>query len=148
MNLPFGITLSLTDSLISFGLFLVVCIPTVMVHEGLHGLFFWIYTGKVEFGFKLWAGVGPVAYATSPGSIMSKWKMIVVLLIPQIFTTVLLVLSGLVLFSNLVRMELLSMAAFNLGGGSFDLYFVYLLLKEKSRVFVQDTMTGMKLYKG
>lgn len=153
MGLPFGIdaptfiSSAIIDGFIRIGLWLVVCVFATILHEGLHGLFFWRFTGKVKFGFKLWSETGPIAYATSLNSILSKHRMMMVTIAPQILTIVLLMLIGLVGLPNLLRYGLLNMAAFNLGGGCFDLYFIFLVLKEKGKIFVEDTMTGVVLYK-
>ena len=153
LMLPFADIPAFTGSkiagdLLRIGMILVAAAVATILHEGLHGLFFWRYTGKVKFGYRLWSKVGTVFYATSPNSILPKNRMMVVGIAPQFLTVLLLTLSGLVLLPNLARYVFQYMAAFNLGGGCFDLYFFFLLMAEKGKIFVEDIMTGMILYKG
>lgn len=136
------------DTLVRVASLLVIATVSIVLHEALHGLFFWTYTGKVKFGFKLWSKIGMMAYATSPNSILSRGRMIMITIAPQILSVVVLLAIGFMGLPNLARHGLLNMVAINLGGGCFDLYFVFLLLKEKGKVLVEDTMTGAILYRG
>lgn len=133
---------------VSICVLLGVVLVGLVLHEGMHGLFFKLYTGKVSFGFKLWSKIGTVFYATSEGSLLPRWKMIMVGLAPQILTVICLSLCGLPMLPNMAKHIMLVLAALNLGGGCFDLYMVYQVAREKGEVFVKDTTTGFVIYRG
>lgn len=60
---------------------LLVFIVTIVVHELIHGFFFWVYGGKPKYGVGL-AYFMPYAYASSPGQRYSLSQMSVVSLSP------------------------------------------------------------------
>jgi hypothetical protein len=124
---------------------LLIIIPMVVIHEGLHGVFFKIWTGKVKFGY-LNTSMGPSFYAASPGSSMKRNRFILLAVAPQLLTLVTFVLSFLTDIRWL-SFSLLSMAAWNLCGGIMDLYVVYVLLKYPKSTHVEDAVTGMKIFK-
>ena len=120
---------------------------TIIVHEGLHGIPIWLFARKVEFGGK-WSSLGPVFYATSAGSKFTKKQFIAILLAPQVLTLTLLVMLVVHRFGFPIGNMLLGCAAVNLGGGCADLYFTGMLLfGYKGKPLVEDTKTGMIVYK-
>jgi len=129
---------------------LLCIVPTlifvVVLHEGMHGSFFWLYTGKAEFGFKLRSPIGPVFWASSPGSLLPRTKVQAVALAPQILTAPAILISALVSMPDTIAHSLLLAAALNLGGGGLDLYFAALLSRYPRTVLVEDLQTGCKIY--
>lgn len=115
------------------------------IHELIHGLFFKVFMpqNKVKFGFKWKSGM---AYATSPGSLYSRGKMLIIGLAPFVFIslglTVALVMGWI---SPIVYTIIASLHA---AGCIGDFYYTYLLLIKfgKGNILVEDTETGLLIY--
>lgn len=121
-------------------------VATIVAHEGLHGLFFWLFTGKAKFGFKLWSSWGPIFWASSPGSLISRRRFQIVALAPQILTIILLPIMVFVPLSSILAYCLLIAAGFNLCGGCFDIYLFFVLRKYPKHFLVQDTLDGALIW--
>lgn len=117
----------------------------ILVHEGLHGLFFKIFGGKVSFGFKMNSVVGPAAYASSP-NLFPRLRFQIVGLAPQILTLASLI-ALIFIDSPDIRYVLILIAMLNLGGGFLDLYLVFWLRKFPNNFLVKDTKEGAIVYK-
>lgn len=123
-------------------------ISAIPIHELAHGLIFYIYTKKVKFGMKWHKYFLFIAYATSPLSILTKRQMILVNLAPQIITVIIFALLPFIGHINgWLPYSLLSFSAMNLGGGCADIYSVFVMVNQKGKIYVEDTMTGMILYR-
>lgn len=111
----------------------------VTVHEGIHGIFFKIFSpnSKVKFGYK--AGM---FYATSPGEIFSRGKFIIIIIMPFVLITAVL----LFMMFTLPHGSYKYFIAFHTGACAGDFYYVYLITKMKNMKFVEDTNVGMTLY--
>lgn len=115
-----------------------------LLHELVHGTFFKLWAGKVEFG----AGItrfGPVFYATSPGALLSRNRVLIVALAPQILTILFLSLRYLPLIEP-VQVVLVLAGAVNLAGGASDFYCVTQVARYPRRLRVEDQPMGMKFY--
>lgn len=129
----------------SFGLAIAVLIiialfiGIIIVHEGIHGLFFKIFqpSAKVKFGFK--AGM---AYATSPGYVYSRIQFLIVILMPFIIITT---IMAIMMFS-LPNPAYKYYIAIHTGACAGDFYYAYLILKHKHLKYALDTEVGMSLY--
>lgn len=129
-----------------FGIAALCVVAVVFSHEGLHGAFFRKFGGKVKFGFKLWTPMGPVFYTTAPGCLFTKAQALMTVLAPQIMTPILL---GVIAFApDVLKRPLLLAGAFNLAGGCFDIYIANWLRVFPADVLIEDTVTGLKVYKG
>lgn len=120
----------------------------IIFHELAHGLAYYLYTGKVKFGIKWRTKLGVVAYAFSPSSILPKSKMIVVALAPQVMTVV--ILAILLLFGQVndwLPYPLLMFAIMNCAGGCGDMYGVWLLLRQKGEIYIEDMGTSQIIYR-
>lgn len=115
----------------------------VILHEGLHGLLFWIWGGKVKFGY-ITSVIGPSFYATSLGRRFPRNKFIVICLLPQVVTLVTIPLS--MFYSGWLGFLILSVGALNFGGAVADFYIVYRLLRTKGNIEVEDKVTGVAIY--
>ena len=125
-----------------------VIVPVIILHELSHGVVFKLYTGIMKFGFKLKTGLGPVFYTTCPKCLMPRNRMILAYLAPQVLTLIALAILAAVKLSSIwLANSLLLFAAFNLAGGCADLFMVYIMTKEKGRIFVEDTGTGAIFYR-
>ena len=129
-------------------LYVLIALPFVMVlHEASHGLLFKVWTGKVKFGAKWITRLGgPIFYATSPNSTLSRDKFIAVALAPQVLTILFFLLSYFS-FQQWFLIGAVAFAATNLGGGCMDLYSIFVLLRFPKSVKVQDSLEGLSIYK-
>ena len=114
---------------------LLLMVPIVLVHEGIHGLVFKIFGGKVKFGFK---GIYAYTMETS-GKPIERVKFIIILLSPLIvITTVCLiffnVVTGLILLLNLI-------------GATGDIYMTLFLAGCDRNTKVIDRIYGLDLVK-
>jgi hypothetical protein len=114
-------------------------IVIIIVHEGIHGLFFKIFNPKrkVKFGFK--AGM---AYASSPGTIFSRKQFLVIIIMPLFILTILMVVL-MFLYPNPAYKYYI---ALHTGACAGDIYYAYLILKHKHLDYAMDTEVGMSLY--
>lgn len=119
----------------------------MVAHELLHGICFKIFTGKVKMGAKWSKKYGPIGYASSPGCTMTKNQMIVTLMMPQLIAVIGLIISFMYGFNPGVRIVAWMLAITSLGGGCLDIYWLWLLLREKLVTHVQDTEDGSILLK-
>lgn len=135
--------LGLGWQLLAITAMVIVLIP---LHESLHGAFLYAWSKKVKFGFK-WAMNlgGPVFYATSPGSLFSRNKILWISLAPQI-VTVLVIPFVYLLHERWAIYCCATFAWMNLVVGAGDYTLVAYLLKFSRKTKVEDTMTGMVVY--
>ncbi|HSG16768.1 MAG TPA: metalloprotease family protein [Anaerolineae bacterium] len=123
-------------------LYLVVGLFVVLVvHELLHGLLFWIYTGeRPEFGFRV-----VYAYASAPGWYLPRNQFIVAGLAPIVGLT----LVGLVLLPLITQAlvaELLALMAFNAAASVGDLVVAGWLLRKPATLMVRDSGPRIRIY--
>ena len=114
----------------------------ILLHELVHGLFFWFFTReKPGFGFKLF-----YAYATAPGWYFDKSIYWLIGLAPLIFLS----LAGLVVaaFTPADWLFYLLFALFtNASGAIGDLYIVIRLAFEPAGTLVEDQGTGFLVFR-
>jgi hypothetical protein len=126
------------------GLVALCAVILIPLHEGMHGLFFRLFGGKVSFGARLKTSFGPVFWATSP-KMYSKRQFQIIGLAPQLLTVICLLMLG--HFSPVVNIGLIITAVGNLLGGVFDIYISVLLRRFPAGVLVRDTMDGCVIYR-
>ena len=138
----FNLTISsLWDVLKLIGIVLGVTAVMVLVHEGLHGMFFWLFTGgRPFFGFR-----GYYAYASAPGWYIPRNPYLVICMAPFVLITA----AGLALLSvipGVLVTPMLLLVAMNAAGAVGDLMVFGWLLIKPSRSVVQDFGDGVNLY--
>ncbi len=120
---------------------IVVMAAVIILHEAVHGLFFWLFTReKPLFGFK-----GMYAYAAAPRWYIPRLQYTTIGLAPLIFLTML----GLVLTPILPDWLLLPVFAFmllNASGAAGDILVVAWLLMRKRGVLARDSGDAVSLY--
>lgn len=128
----------------SLGFFLALVgtiVGIVLVHEAIHGIFFWIYTrSRPVFGLKLL-----FAYAGAPAWYIPRDQYAIIGLAPLIIITV----AGLVLtpFLSLPIGQLtLLVITVNAAGAVGDLYVVSKTLCQSRDVLVCDTGVGFTMF--
>lgn len=115
------------------------------IHEGIHGLFFKIFCPEnpVKYGVKWKSGM---AYATSPGSLYSRWQMVVISLAPFYMISIGLTVAAMLGWLDATSYLLLA----SMHGASCmgDFYYGYLLLAKfsKANILVEDTKNGLMIY--
>jgi hypothetical protein len=119
-----------------------ITVLVMVVHEFIHGLFFWTFThSKPEYGFK-----GVYAYAAAPDWYIPRNQFLVIGLAPLIILTLL----GLVLLRFLpspgVVMVVFGMTL-NAAGAVGDIFIVGLALRKPASCLFRDFGTGITLYR-
>lgn len=132
---------------ITWGLtWIAIVIAIVVLHEIMHGLFFWLYSKRVQFGVK-WSVLGANPYATSKGSRFSKRQFQMIGIAPQLLTLALFILAVATFQLNInVSIFALMGAATNLAGGCVDIYSVYQVGRCPNVILVEDTGDGFKIW--
>lgn len=115
------------------GMLLLVTVAMLLIHEGLHGICFWIFTKtRPLFAFK-----GYYAYAAAPDWYLPKWPYLITGLAPLIGITALCVI--LMFFVPAAWMPaLVWMLVLNTSGAVGDLWMVYTLLRSPAEVLARD----------
>lgn len=123
-------------------LILVVAGGFVILHESIHGLFFWFYTGqKPAFGFK-----GAYAYAAQPGWYFPRNHYLWIGLSPFLVITLLGFLLIPMLPPSSIYLVLFGMI-FNAVGSVGDFYVVGWLLLQSPKCYINDHGDSMNVYR-
>lgn len=114
----------------------------IIIHEGIHGLFFKIFNpqGKVLFGLKLPA----LAYATSPGNYYSKYQFAVIGLAPFFLITLGLLAAYQTGLINQITFVLI--ASIHGAGCVGDFYYMALLMRLPQNILIEDTPQALLIY--
>ncbi len=120
---------------------LLLTVVMVVLHEALHGFFFWLYTRAMpKFAFR-----GAYAYAAAPTWYLPKAKYLTVALAP----VVLLSLLGIGLMAVVPAgwfLALLFILITNASGAVGDLWVVAWLLRQPRDCYAQDSGDAVTLY--
>jgi len=140
VGFSFTIT-SVPDILSPFLVILGVTLGMLIVHEAIHGIFFWVFTrGRVKFAFK-WA----YAYAAAPDWYLPKNPYMVISLAPLVLMGVGGILALLFVPLNWIT-PIILLLAMNTSGSVGDLYVFLLLTTMEQNVLIQDFGEKMKIY--
>ena len=136
-----SIVITLPTLLLALVVVSVLTLFVLVVHEFIHGLFFWLFTrSKPKYGFK-----GVYAYAAAPDWYIPRNQFLVIGLAPLVILT----LVGLVLLRFLpplgVFMVVLGMTM-NAAGAVGDIFIVGLSLRKPASCLFRDFGTGITLY--
>ena len=150
--LTFGNTLGIGTELVSSSalqLMLVLLVSMAIVtplHEGMHGLFFKIFTGKAIFGATFRTKLGLVFWASSPDSLIPRVRFQIIALAPQALTVLFLLVAVLMPLPDKMAYTLLIMAALNLSGGCIDLWGAMWLRNFPKSCLIEDTKDGCNVF--
>jgi hypothetical protein len=138
----FSLEISGLDGLFLLGgLMLLVLVGVILLHELVHGLCIWWYTGsRFQFG----VGIG-YAYAAAPGWYIPRWQHIVIALAPLLLIS-LLGLALLPVLPTAVIPYLFVALLINAVGSVGDLMMVGWLLLKPAHALVQDTGPAIFIY--
>ncbi len=130
-------------NLLSFLLgFVALLAMTVIAHEAIHGLFFWLFTReRPRFGFK-----GLYAYAAAPDWYLPRQQHLIVTLAPLVVITVI----GLLwvwIAPVAVVIPLLLVVVLNAAGAVGDLVAAVWLLAQPATTLVRDSGDAITLYR-
>jgi hypothetical protein len=121
--------------------FLAVSMVMVILHEAIHGLFFWLFTGgRIKYGFK-----GAYAYAAAPDWYIPRTPYLVVSLAPLVLIS-LLGFTALLFVPQSGIFAVLLLITMNASGAAGDLYAFIWILRQPKAVLIQDFGERMKVY--
>jgi hypothetical protein len=114
----------------------------ILLHEGLHGLFFWIFTGsRPKFAFKLY-----YAYASAPGWFIPRWQYFFISLAPLVGITFFAVL-GILYLPVLFLLPLYLLVIFNTSGAVGDLWVTGKLISAPPDTMIRDFGDAIEFYR-
>lgn len=120
---------------------LVVALGVGVLHELVHGLFFWIFTReRPAFGAK-----SLYFYAGAPGWYLPRSQHVIVGLSPFVVVTVVGLVVTLLVSPAVAAWLLLAIVA-NAGGAAGDLMAVIWLLRQPRETFIRDTGLALTIY--
>ena len=132
---------SISTILLAVGKLLITIVVTLIIHEGIHALFFWIFSGqKPVVGFK-----GTYAYAAMPDWYFPRNQFIVIGISPLILLTILGVLLLATLPIALLNLVLIALII-NTSGAVGDLFVVFWLMTKPKETFAHDKIESIEFY--
>lgn len=135
-------TLALPGMIGALFVVVIVTFLNMILHELLHGLFFWIFTHtRPTFGFK-----GLYAFAAAPDWYIPRNPFVVIGLAPLLVIS----LVGLAVVPFVpfpVALSLVFAMTINAAGAIGDMYMVGLLLTKPSNILIRDFGDGITMYR-
>jgi hypothetical protein len=125
----------------AWGVVIVVTAVMIVLHEAVHGMFFWLFTGTApKFAFK-----GVYAYAAAPDWYMPKFQYLVTALAPLVLLSALGVgLMAVVPAGGFVTLLLFLVT--NASGAIGDLWVAVWLLRQPDHCYGNDQGDAVTLY--
>lgn len=122
--------------------FSLALITGMAIHELVHGLFFWLFSGKPpKFGFH-----GLIPYAAAPmGVYFPRNQFLIVGLSPLVLLTIVGILLMFIIPEGLVSLVLL-LVVFNAAGAAGDLIMAVQLLPLSHHAWIEDNDSGLIIY--
>lgn len=122
--------------------FIALIALTVVVHEAIHGLFFWLFIReRPHFAFK-----GLYAYAAAPDWYLPRRQHLIVTVAPLVVITVI-GLLGMWVASAAVVIPLVLVVVLNAAGAVGDLVAAAWLLAQPATTLVRDSGDAITLYR-
>ena len=124
------------------GLLILVFVLTVLVHELVHGLFFWMLGYKVSFGLML-----PIAaYTMAKNQLVKRWDYLIISLAPFVFINLFCILL-LFLKSSILSDVAVSVLIINTSGAVADLWLAKVIFfSPKKTLFYDSSVTENFMY--
>jgi len=139
---PEAITVGFKIDILTMLGIMVILVATILLHELVHGLFFWIFSHhKPEFGL----GLG-YAFAAMPDWFFPKWQYMFVGLSPLALITATGLLFCIFIPANWLPTLLFGMVI-NIGGAIGDIYVCWRIAIDEKDVCIRDTGDGFELYR-
>lgn len=136
------LSVDLIDAFLVLGAALLIIFITTILHELVHGFFFWLFTKeRPQFG------IGPgYAYAAAPDWYFPKGQYLIIGLAPLVVLTVL-GLIAIALAPTAWLGTIFLAIVFNAGGAVGDLYICIRIGVEAQKVQIKDTGDGFEVYR-
>jgi hypothetical protein len=120
---------------------LVAMAVSLLLHELIHGAFFWIFSrSKPRFGLR-----GGYAYAAAPGWFFPPQQYLIIALAPLVLLTIL----GMILVA-FVPVGMLAAILFgmvtNASGAVGDMWIAFKVLRERRKIVIEDLGDGFNFY--
>ena len=114
----------------------------ILVHELIHGAFFWIFShSRPIFGLR-----SGYAYAAAPGWYFPRRQYLIIALAPLVLISILgMALVALVPAGAIVAI-LVGVVA-NAAGSVGDIWIAFLVIREPSKIVIEDLGDGFNIYK-
>jgi len=113
----------------------------ILVHELIHGMFFWIYSrSRPKFGLR-----SGYAYAAAPGWFFPRRQYLVIALAPLVLLSILGMVLVAVASAGALYAILFGMVA-NAAGAVGDMWIAFLVIRERREIVIEDLGDGMNLY--
>jgi hypothetical protein len=113
----------------------------MVLHELVHGVFFWLFTrSRPTFGFRGW-----YAFAAAPGWFLPRGQYLVVTLAPFVLLSVLGILLLAVVPTGTLA-AILAGTVLNAASAVVDLWVVFLILRERRPIVIEDLGDGFNFY--
>ena len=113
----------------------------IVLHEGLHGLFFWLFTGeRPRFAIKIY-----YAYAAAPGWFFPRWQYFITCLAPLVGIT-LIGVAALFWLPAFCAMPAFLLLVFNTSGAVGDMWVALRLLVCPRTTFAKDYGDRIEFY--
>jgi hypothetical protein len=134
-------TFTLKLSLANIFSIILVVLTAILIHELIHGVFFWIYTGeRPQFAFKIL-----YAFAAAPEWYIPKTKFIIIGLSPVILISSCVILLLIFIPPNLVKYLTIA-GIFNFVGSTGDLLVITWLLLQPKDCLIIDSGDSFSVY--
>jgi hypothetical protein len=132
-----GLKITLLDLLV----FIISLVVFLVLHELIHGAFFWIYSrSRPRFGLR-----SGYAYAAAPGWYFPRRQYLVIALAPFLLLSIL----GMILL-RVVPVGMLAAILFgtvtNAAGAVGDIWIAILILRERRSIVIEDLGDGFNFY--
>jgi hypothetical protein len=119
-----------------------VIVGQMVLHELVHGAFFWFFTqSRPKFGFRIW-----YAYAAAPGWFLPRGQYLVVTLAPFVLLSVLGMLLLAIVSQAATLITILFATVINATSAVGDLWIAFLIIRERRPIVVEDMGEGMDFY--
>ena len=133
---------NLGQLLFFIGIVILATVVMLVVHEGFHGLFFWLFSHtRPRFAFKVF-----YAYAAAPDWYFPRWQYILIGLAPLVGIS-LLGVAALAWLPMPWLVPTLLLLVFNTSGAVGDLWVVGRLLASPASTYIRDYGDKIEFYK-
>ena len=120
---------------------------TVVLHELIHGIGFWVCGARPRFGFKPWTKLGPVFYASAPGFHLRRREYLAAGLAPlTVLTVALFGALALLPVDSVFSFAALVMVGLNASGSVGDVVMARKVLSHSSESYFEDRGEGFVVY--
>lgn len=122
-------------------LYLLFYLFLLLLHEGIHAIFYQLFApgGKVSFGFK-----SGFFYAASPGNFYSRFQMAIIAMAP--FLLISLLLTAIAVIFRIDSFTYAIFTAVHTAACTGDFYYLWVLIFIPEDAKIEDTAQGIRIY--